>query len=423
MSTTTLKTVLEYLCDDFALGRYGTASAGATTSITDDTRFGGADGARDIDVGCAVYITYDAGGAAAAPEDEETRLSARPVLSTGAMTLDPAITAVAASDQFMVAYKPFSFKAGSGPYAIIPHVNQVLAGFQFEKRVVPITIVPDGDMLASAETDWTLSNATDAKTVASFPNGERVIAVTDSGSGGGYTSTGNIAVEEQKSYYLEVTGFGTDSSDAGSLVLYDVTNGAAITLTNSVIDRIEPERLVNTVTIPADCEQVDIRLTCTNASDVVSWGNLIFRKCEAQEFTLADRPQSVMEIGRLLAPSTDAWSTRATWTEIPSETEQLGQGLWRIRALESVSNKSLWYEEFIAPAAMTTAAGTTTINARHLAAVTAERLLKPLRGWSKEWGLRYDYAKSEAAGVVDRYLTQNRTVVNSAPRRYPTVRV
>ena len=432
MATFTLKTVLEYLCDDFGLGRYGTASAGSATSITDDTRFGGPDGAKSLDAGCSVYITSDAGGASAAPEDEETRLSTKPKLPTGVATLDPALTAaVAASDGFMIAYKPFTFKPGSGPYAIIAHINQALATFQFEKRIVPITLAPDGDMLASGTTSWTAvdgaggaNTPTLAKVAASFPNGERALRVTNNATGAGdYARSGLIAVEENKSYYLETLAWGADSADAGTLVAYDQTGSAGITLSESAIDRIEPERLRNTVTTPAGCEQVSIRLTCTAVSDVINWAYVIFRKNEAQEFVLADRPQKVLWVGRLLIPSGKDWSTRGTWNEVPSKAEQLGAGLWRIKALESVANRSLWYEEFVAPAAMTTAAGTTTIDARDLAAITAERLLRPIRAWSRDWTLKYDFALSQAAGAIDRYVAQNKTVVNQMESRYPLLRV
>ena len=251
MPTVTLKTLIETLCDEYGIGRYGTNTGASASALTDDVRFGGADGAKGIEPGCALFVT--GGSSGSAPDDEETRLSSRPKLSTGVANLDPALTAALAnSDTFAIAYKPFTFEAGSGPYAIVPKINQVQEAFQFEKILKPITRVVDGDMRAATETDWTTSNATDVKAAATFPNAERVIVVTDSGSGGGYTSTGNMAVEENANYYVEVTGYGTDSSDAGELRIIDVTNsGATIAISTSVIDRIEPERLVSSFTTPS----------------------------------------------------------------------------------------------------------------------------------------------------------------------------
>ena len=431
MTTSTLKTILENLCDDYGIGRYGTNTGTSASAITDDVRFGGADGAKDITVGCSVFVT--GGSAESAPDDEEVRLSSHPKLSTGVMNLDPALTAALANnDTFVIAFKPLTFKAGAGPYSIIAKLNQVLTEFQFEKRIVPITSVTDGDMLASGTSDWTAvdggggsNDPTLAKAAASFPLGERVLRVTNHATGAGdYARSATIPVEENVSYYLEALGMIGASgvaADAGTLVLYDVTNGAAIALDNSVIDRFEPERLVNTVTMPPGCEQVQIRLTCTAVNDIIEWGYVIFRKGSVREFVLADRPQRVMKLGRLLIPSTTAWGTRGIWDEIPSKMQALGAGLWQYQIERSASG-SLWYEEFVQPAALSLSTDTTQIPAEDVAAVTAEVLLRPLRNWSKTWAIKYEFAMARAAGVVGNYLTQNQTVVNQAPSEYLMLR-
>ena len=425
MATTTLKAILEALCDDYGLGRYGTASAGGTGSITDDVRFGGSEGAAGIDAGCAVFITSNANSVGNAPENEETRLASRPKLSTGVMTLDPAVTAaIETSDVFAIAYKPLTFESGSGPYAIIPKLNQVLTEFQWEKRVKPITLVADGDMRAAAITAWTAVNAgTPTKVAASFPNAERVVAVTDSGSGGGYLSTGNMAVEPSSSYYLETLGFGTDASDAGELRVIDVTNsGATISITNSVIDRIEPERLINSFSTPSGCEQIDIRLISTTANDVVSWAYVILRKNDAREFVLTDSPQRALKLGRLMIPTHDKWGQRGAWTEVPSRMQALAAGLWQYTIEQSVAGQSLWYEEFVKPGSLTNSADTTVLPQEDIAAVTAEALLRPLRGRSKDWAIKYEFAMQRAAGVISRYLQQNETVVTAPRFSYPMLR-
>ena len=421
MPTVTLKTILETLGDDYGILRAGTNTGTSASALTDDVRLGGSDGAKGLDPGCAVFVT--GGSSGSAPDDEEVRLASRPKLSTGVANLDPALTAnLADDDTFVIAFKPFTFKTGSGPHAIIAKLNQVMEAFQFEKLIRPITRVADGDMQAAAETDWTTSNATDVKAAASFPNAERVIVVTDGGSGGGYTSTGNIAVEQNASYYVEVMGFGTDKDDAGSLVVHDVTNNLPITLANTVIDRIEPERLVNSFTTPAGCEQIDIRLTCTNAGDVISWANLILRKNDARQFVLADR-QRVMKMGRLLTPTTTAWGTRGTWDEIPSRPEALGSGMWQYTVEQSVSGQSLWYEEFVKPATLSSSTDTTTIPAEHVAAVTAEILLRPLRNRSREWHDLHRDAELAAGGIISAYLQQNEVTVQAPTYAYPVLKV
>ena len=401
MATSTRQDVREHMVDNFLLGRRGTNTGADQGQIQDDANFGGHRGAEGIEVGCSFMITSGTG----APADEITRLSSRPKLTTGVMNLDPVLTAALASgDTFELLFLSLVFDIGDGEHSVHEAIAEAQRAFPWQRRIVPITLAADGDMLASAETDWTLTNATDTKAAATFANAERVIVVTDSGSGGGYTATASIAVEENKSYYLEVTGFGTDAPDAGTLVLRDITNSADITLTESVIDRIEPEALINTVTMPSGCEQVSIRLTCTNASDVLSWANLIFRKNETREFTLADRPQIVGRIGRVFAFSASDWSVKGSLDdyEIAADIEQLDSGLFQITTHESVSGLSVWYEEYVVPSELTADSDTTTIIKEDLAAVAAQILLEPLQQ-DPAWQWRYRKAAKASAVVRVRF--------------------
>ena len=289
--------------------------------------------------------------------------------------------------------------------------------FMWQKLIRPLTSVADGDMRAAAEASWTLTNATDAKAAATFPLGERVIVVTDSGSAGGFTATANIAVEENKSYYLEATGFGTDSADAGTLVLRRITATAAnIALTNSVIDRIEPEILINSVTIPAGCEQVSIRLTSTNASDVVSWANVIFRKNEQRTFTLEDKPFHILDIGEVRATDRTNWGQRtfANMTPIAREAVQLTEGLWQIQLRESVSGRAVFYEEWVAPGVLSADSSTTIVPKEDVAAVVAERMLRGVAGFE----LEYASAAVEAAKVISRAQSQRAYVHTGTRTQY-----
>lgn len=389
------------MVDNFLLGRRGTNTGASQGQITDDSNFGGHRGAEGIEVGASVMITSGSG----APADEIIRLSSRPKLPTGTMLLDPNPTAsLSNGDTFEVLFLPLVFDIGDGEHSVHEAIAEAQRAMPWQRRIVPFTLAADGDMLASAEANWSLTNATDVKTAATFPDAERVIVVTDSGSGGGYTATANIAVEENQSYYLEVTGFGTDASDAGALVVRDITNSADITLTESVIDRIEPETLSNTVTMPSGCEQVSIRLTCTNASDVLSWANLIFRKNETREFTLADRPQIVGRIGRVFAFSASDWSVKGSLDdyEIAADIEQVDSGLFQITTHRSVSGKSVWYEEYVVPSELTADTDTTTIIKEDLAAVAAQILLEPLQQ-DPAWQWRYRKAAKASAVVRSRF--------------------
>ena len=168
---------------------------------------------------------------------------------------------------------------------------------------------------------------------------------------------------------------------------------------------------------------MSIRLEADNASDVIDWGHVIFRKNSSQEFVLADRPQKALWVGRLLTPVRNAWGTRGDWREIRAEPEQRDAGIWVIKTRESVSGLSLWYEEIVKLATLTAVTDTTAVPLDDLCAVAAEELLKPLRMYSDYWANAYAMAADDAAGVIEAYQQQNAVVVNSAPATYPLLRV
>ncbi len=334
--------------------------------------------------------------------------------------------AILALDDFTILLRPLRFTGGG--LGVIDKINEAHNTFQWVKRTFPYSLVPDGDMNASAVTDWTDTNATSAKVAATFAKPDRNISVTDSGSAGGFTApAANLFVEPDKPYYLEVTGWGTDSADSGTLQVKDVTNSsAAITLTETVIDRMEPEILRNTFTTPSGCKEIQIRLVADAASDVVSWANLQFRKNEQDEYILPDTPVRPIALGKLGYYEGSDWNTRGEFKPVDVEPEQLSAGLWRYRTDVNLSGRSLWYERFDAPAdlaASSVATASTPIPHRELAAVASELVLRPLRARSRDWALKYEYAQSRAAGVVADYLKHNRVIFNKAPAAYPTPRM
>ena len=421
MTTSTLKTILDLMVDEYGLGLLGTNTITATTSITDDANLGGPDAAKELSGGSQILVTSTIDGNA--PLGEITQLSTSPKLSTGLAKVDPPFTvSIVDTETFIILKRPLRF-VGRGK-GIVDAVNKAQKMFQWIKRYLPITSVIDGDMIGTAVGDWSATNSAVAKVAATSAKPDRNISVTDSGSGGGYVSPAvNLFVEPSKSYYLEVTGWGTDNDDSGTLQVKDVTNSnAAIPLQNTVIDRMEPEILINNLATPSGCKEVQIRLVADAANDVVSWANIIFRKGEATELVLPDRPQRPIAIGRLLEPNSNLWSRRSEWREIPAKLDQRDSGLWEFHSREDLGSRSVWYEEFVAPPDMTAAnvaTDTTTIPARDLAPVAAEIALKPLRELSNEWAVLYDTAKDDAAGVVLDYLKVTKVERNAAPRYYP----
>ena len=331
-------------------------------------------------------------------------------------------TAVTLQDRFIILKRPLRFLGGNG---LVDKINEAPRQLAFIKRTLPYTLVPDGDMNAVAVTDWTGTNATIAKVAATFAKPERGISVTDSGSGGGYAIPAvNLFVEPDTSYSLEVLGWGTDADDSGTLQVKDVTNSnAAITLSETVIDRMEPEILRNTFTAPSGCKEIQIRLVADAANDVVTWANLAFRKNETHEFILPDTPVRPMEIGRLGYYQGSSWNTRGEFIPIDVEPEQMSGGLWRYRTDVNLSGVSVWYERFDKPADLTAHAvdvAEMAIPPGDLAAMAAELALRLLRTTSRQWAADYEYAASRSAAIVQDYHQHNQIVFKTATALYPS---
>lgn len=416
MATVTQRDILDYLVDNYSIGRRGTQdSGGSGADAIDDSVFGGPRGAEEVSVGDELLVTLNDNSNGNAPEGEVVRLTARPPVTTGLMTVDPAFTAnIEVSDTFVILKRPLTFD--SGAYAVRPAIDRALVEIIPEKLTVPITMFADGDMLASSPTaDWgTASNGTPTKVAASFPLGLRVLRFTASANAG-YALTNNIPVEENQSYYLEVTGMIASTgaaADAGTLQLIDVTNSnALITISNSAIDRFEPETLTNNVTTPAGCEQIHVRLAATLNTDIIDWSNLIFYKNGTQEFMVQDRVE-VDRLGQLFYATGDTWRERRM-VPVGHDLEQRENGIWVYRTKARISGRALFYEEFRKAAALgTTLTNTTGVPKEEVAAVAAWILLEPLLEDSS-WSGFARKAMRNAATVMAKYKEQ-RTVVDRA---------
>ena len=409
MPTSTRQDIREQMFDTYNLGRRGTNTGTVATSATDAT-FAGPGGDNRIAVGCAIMPT--SGGAA--PEDEERFISSRPT-SAGLMAVLPVFTAALANnDTFEVLYRPLRFPDANNA------INWALRNIFWEKLTLPITSVLDGDMLrtTAATPEWVAVSPTLSKVAATYPLGLRVLRVNADNGAGDYARSANIPVEELKTYYLEATGMiattGTGTAtDAGTLVLYDVTNGAAITLTEVDINRFEPEILRNTVTMPSGCEEVQIRLTSTASGDQIDWTNVIFRKDDSKEFVVQDRDATVDRLGKLLATTNTVWGTRGSnMVEVAAKPERRTEGIWVYKTDVSLAGRSLWYEEWRRPAALTNDSTLTVgLDKEEVAAVATEHLLKTsgLRG-KDDWSDVYEQAAIDAARPIAKYRTHERSV-------------
>src|SRR3990167_7997479 len=317
MATSTLATIYARCVDRYGLGRRGTNTGAVATSLVDADNLSGRGSVDGIEPGCQVLI--DTGTRAG----DIKQLDAKPTLSTGLVTVTPDFgAALDSTSTYIILRRPLRF---IGTYGVRDAVNKALQLLAWEKRIVPITLVGDGDMLdgdALPTSHWSeVGSGTLSKVAATHPLGQRVLRMTGWALND-YILSATIAVEPDTSYYLEVLGMigsGGAAADTGTLVLYDETNAASITLNSDqiTINTFEPELLINNVTTPSGCKQVSVRLGAGNAGGIIDWGHVILRKNSSQEFVLADRPQKALWVGRLLTPVWNAWGTRGDWRELP----------------------------------------------------------------------------------------------------------
>ena len=414
MATTTQKLIVEYMANHYGIGWTGIHDGGATTAtIADKSVFSGQKDTEGIEVGSEAIVTQDAGGSSAAPEGEVTTLTSRPSVAAGVMNILPVLTSAAAdTDTFLVLRRPFTFD--SGPHAVRQAVDKVLLERLPEKLLVPLTMVTDGDMLAAAVANWTDANCTSAKSAASFPLAQRELQVTNSAANG-YTSPVSIPVDSDISYYLEVTVRVTSAvaTATARLDCYDDTGSTALDVINDNTTQQEPYILANTVQMGSATELVSIRLGADENSVVSLWSNLIFYKSGMREFVVQDRAE-LDRLGNIYVASGTTWRTRQL-TPIGHDLEQRTAGLWVYKLHSPISGRAVFYEEFRKPAALgTTLTATAYAPVEEVAAVAAERLLRPLRAedrWASLWS-----AAAQDAGPFIAKRRQQRSLVNRAPR-------
>lgn len=350
----------------------------------------------------------------------EARVSVRPTFAAGTITFDPGPSAAALPETPVVANNvtealvldlPLRFEDGHN------YLNAALTEFPFEKRIVPITLVSDGDMIKStvSSADWTAGgSATLAKTAGSFYV-PRYLSIAGAATSQ-YGETVPITVEQGESYYLEVMASkfiaGASAAADGSLTFHDVTNATTFTLDNSAIDERWPTILANNVSMAATTEQVKIRINKTDVAgtQIVLCYYIILRKNSQRIFTIQDRPAKLLWLGELRAASGGKYEDRS-WTNmapIPAKTIQRDAGIWEYHTQQSTSGLSLWYEEFVQPVVMTADSDTSAIEVEDLAAVVAEMWLHPLKGLP-QWREKYERALRKSVEVRQRRMAALQT--------------
>ena len=273
----TRRDVLTRFLRETNLGFTGTATGGSTSTIVDTTRLKSTQYADDEHIGKWARITYDAGGAGAAPEGEISPITDY-VASTGTLTVNPVFTASPVStDVYQVWSNPH-------PQDVLDHLDMILTQEVYLSAETLLTEIPDGDMEQNNTTDWANSNATVTKDTAEPSlSGVRWLKVVTT-SANGYARSALIYVEPGQRYFVSVDVRADAASVTPTLIAYDETNSAAIDSKTAV--RRNAVRLSFEFTVPATCYVLSVRLSNAENSATSFWDNAVLHPLQGTSIAL-----------------------------------------------------------------------------------------------------------------------------------------
>lgn len=224
----TALTILQQLIEQYELGRVGTADGTPTTTQIVDADFSGPfSNTRDWARGDVVRALKASDSTVSGSYADDF------AAATGTFTLLPALTAIAAGDTFYVVRQKYARRHDS----LLDALNRGLKRWGRSRMKVPLTYVPDGDLLGSVlTTAWTLgASTTGAYADLSHPEGwfRRVVSLSRSGGPVSITNKNAIPCHPGDVWEL-ITWQKCDAATVTNVLsLTDITNSATITPTVS----------------------------------------------------------------------------------------------------------------------------------------------------------------------------------------------
>ena len=389
-TTTTLRTLLERLSEEVWEGEYpilATCATNATAaSVVVTPAIYSSESANKYD-GLWVYVTYDAGGAAAAPEGESARVtSAGFAPTTGTFTVSPAFTAaVTASDQVLFLRNGFYIDD------LIDSINDIVRNL-LTPHWSPLTLVAGGDM-EGAVTDWAAVGSPTTREMATtaahtlLRQSLHLVANANAGA-----TSANVLVTDVENLLVSVAV--KVISGSYTVTLYDATNSAAIK--SVTVDESDHTEVRFDEAVPSGCEAVTIRVVSAAAAAEIYVGWAIVLSQEHHRYALPSLVSDASEIKDVLylplgiqTANADNYVLdmklrSASWRQFPRDWQHQNSN-----HIE-VDRPYTWplFLEFNAPGTVLSAlTGTTTIPQELIVQGAAANCLKRLR----------DKSKSEAA--------------------------
>ncbi len=277
LESVTRRDVLTRFLRESGLGEYGTATGGTSSTIVDTTRLKSAQYADDAHNGKWARISYDAGGAGAAPEGEISPITDY-VASTGTLTVNPAFSvAVASGDVYQIWSNPH-------PQDVMDHLDNILKNEVYLPAEGLCTEIPDGDMEQAGTSDWTAVNANLAKSTSEpAMDGVRWLSVATTGAGG-YARSALIGAIPGKRYFVSADVRATASGTTPRLIAFDETNSSSIDSRTAA--QQDSVRVWFEFNIPPGCHQLSIRLANDESGVTSVWDNVVLQCLDKHEVPL-----------------------------------------------------------------------------------------------------------------------------------------
>lgn len=305
-ATSTLAAIIKQLAAETGLGFVIPSYTGTTTTLTLTNSYleGPFSGAK-FQIGSPIIVTSSTG------LGDMTYVKSY-VPSTGVITVSPAIT-TGSTDAVLF----FPDSGIDHPNRIMEAINRALQNRIFRWQKVPLTFVDDGDMLSSATSSWTTSDATHAPLTKLALSGESVldrralVATGDGSVSSNWTVTSasvdvplNSVVTGYQWQFMTALAVPVGTATA-TLTVRDVTNSADITTYTIVgsasqtfaTTSVKPLVMMGVFNVPATCKQIAFRVTMSAASSTLQWYPMIAFPTTAMSYALPQRVISEQYVG------------------------------------------------------------------------------------------------------------------------------
>ena len=262
--------------------------------------------------------------------------------STGALSISPSVTGLGLAEPVELWNKD-----APDPDYVDQVRDRVLSQRCFRQRMVPTTLLNDGDMLASTTAAWTGSSATLQKIAGTIASGaEQVLQVTNTGANGYAGQT--IDTQGGETFHI-VAVANCASGTQAQIVVQDLTAGSALSLSAAPISvwaGTSYQYLRVQFAVPTTSKQISVRVGGSGASDVTNWCFVALWEDNAQTITLPSRINTPNLVGEVYEATGTQWPELSTKpiNDQPDFQDMGGTGT-RMQFSRAIGSRLLFWSE------------------------------------------------------------------------------